>query len=351
MGNILISHKKIAAFGQALLDAFEVSTWHSKPVINGLVETSLRGVDSHGVRLIPHYVRAVMVGRIKKIPHFVFRQTSSSTGVLDADHGFGIAAGITAMDHAIGLAKKSGIGGVAVKNSSHFGAAAIFGLRAAKRDMIGMAFTDVDSLVFPYGGKKTYFGTNPICFTAPMEGEDAFCLDMATSRVPLNKILAYRAAKKPLESDWGADESGNPTTDPEKAVSPIPIGDYKGYGLAMMVAIFSSLLAGMPFGPHISAMYPLDGKRRNLGHFFLAINIAVFCSVRRFKKDLSQMARELRSISPVDSSTPVMVPGDPEKKQHALRSKNGIPIPPHDLEALRALAKELGIDSTPYFGS
>lgn len=346
-----ISHRKLTRFGYQALHGIGVPDNICKPVIDGLVETSLRGVDSHGVRLIPHYVRAVMVGRIKETPRFSFQQTSSSTGVVDADHGFGIAAGIIAMDYAIELAKKSGIGGVAVKHSSHFGAAAIFGLRAAKRDMIGMAFTDVDSLVFPYGGKKTYFGTNPICFTAPMEGEDAFCLDMATSRVPLNKILAFRALQKPLEPGWGADESGNPTTDPEKAVSPIPIGDYKGYGLAMMVAILSSLLCGMPFGRHISAMYPLDGKRRNLGHFFLALNIAKFCTVTSFKKGLSKMAREIRSIPPTKRGIRVMVPGDPEKKQYALRSKNGIPVPPHDLEALQSLAKELGIDSTPYFGS
>lgn len=351
MGDILISHRKIAAFGQALFHAVEVPLWHSRPVVDGLVETSLRGVDSHGVRLIPHYVHAVMVGRIKKTPRFSFQQASPSTGVLDADHGFGIAAGITAMDHAIELAKKSGIGGVVVKRSNHFGAAAIFGLKAARKSMIGMAFTDVDSLVFPYGGKKTYFGTNPICFTAPMEGEEPLCLDMATSRVPLNKILAYRAAKNPLEPGWGADESGNPTTDPEKAVSPIPVGDYKGYGLAMMVAIFSSLLAGMPFGRRIHAMYPLNGQRRNLGHFFLVIDIGRFRPISSFKKDLAQMANELRSIPPTKRGMSVMVPGDPEKKQYATRLRNGVPVPSHDVEAFRGVARELNIDSSAHFGS
>lgn len=350
MTDVSIPHKKITAFGRALFHAVSVASWHSEPVVDGLVETSLSGVDSHGIRLLPHYVRAVMVGRINKRPRFKYKKNSPSVGILDADHGFGIAAGVIAMDHAIDLAKTTGVGAISVRYSSHFGAAAIFALRAARKNMIGIAFTDVDSLVFPYGGKKTYFGTNPICFAAPMEGEEPWCLDMATSRIPLNKILAYRAAKKSLETGWGADKSGNPTTDPEKAVSPLSIGDYKGYGLAMMVAILSSLLAGMPFGQQITPMYPLDGRRRNLGHFFMAMNISSFRSIKGFKRDLSQMVRELRSITPRDAGSPVIVPRDPEKAKYILRLKNGIPVPMNDLESYRQLAIELGIDSSHYLG-
>jgi len=347
--DILVSAMDLRNFGYAALRSVGVASSMYRPVIDGLVETSLRGVDSHGVRLIPHYARAVLVGRIKKNARFSFRKTAPSTGVVDADHGFGIAAGLFAMDHAMKLAKSSGIGGVAVKHSSHFGAAAIYGLRAARKNMIGMAFTDVDSLVFPYGGKKTYFGTNPICFTAPMEGEDPFCLDIATTLVPLNKILAYRAAGKTLSTGWAADAEGHPTTDPEKAVAPIAIGEHKGYGLAMMVAIFSSLLVGAPFGNAINSMFPLNSKRRNLGHFFLAINIAKFRPVIQFKKDLRRMAHALRSIRPMDPQKPVMVLGDPEKKQFSVRSKNGIPVPKHDTQAFIQLAQEFNLDAKRFF--
>lgn len=342
---ISISAKRLRTFGYAVFRRVGVGPSIYKSVVDALVETSLRGVDSHGVRLLPHYVHAVMVGRIKKDASFSFCQTSPSTGIVDADHGFGIAAGVFAMDHAIGLARDSGMGGVAVKQSSHFGAAATYGLRAAKKNMIGMAFTDVDSLVFPYGGKQTYFGTNPICFTAPMEGEEPFCLDMATTLVPLNKILAYRAAGRILEPGWAADAQGNPTSDPQKAVSPIPIGAHKGYGLAMMVAILSSLLVGAPFGNAIPSMFPLNGKRRNLGHFFLAINIAAFRPVKQFKKDIKVMAQQLRAIPPVDPMNHVMVLGDPEKKMFSIRSKKGIPVPKHDIHAFTTLGSELGFDA------
>ncbi len=345
MSDVFISALRLKKFGYTALRRAGVGSDMYRPVVDALIETSLRGVDSHGVRLIPHYTRAVLVRRINKDAHFSFRQTAPSTGIVDADDGFGIAAGVFAMDHAIHLARATGVGVITVKHSSHFGAAAIFGLRAARKNMIGLSCTDVDSLVFPYGGKHTYFGTNPICFTAPMEGEGPFCLDMATTVVPLNKILAYRGANKSLESGWAADAEGNPTTDPHKAVSPIPIGGYKGYGLAMMVAILSSLLVGAPFGNAISSMFPLDNKRRNLGHCFLAINIAKFRSIAQFKKDMRTMARQLRSIPAIDPNVPVVVPGDPEKKTFAVRSKEGIPIPTHDIEAFMELSKALGLDA------
>lgn len=341
-----IKHDQLKKFGYQLIISSGVPKDIGTVVIDGLVETSLRGTDSHGIRLLSHYLRAIEAGRINRNPKFSFRKTSASTGIFDADNGLGIAAGVAAMDHAMSLAKKTGIGAVSVKNSSHFGAAAIYGLRAAHANMLGLAMTDVDSLVFPYGGKRTYFGTNPICFAAPIEDEEPFCLDMATSRVPLNKIFAYRSAHKKLEKGWAFDASGMETTDPYRAVSPAPMGDYKGYGLAAMVSILSSLLSGMPFGPTIPAMFPLDNKKRMLGHFFTAIDISKFQPVALFKRRMKQMADELRHVTPSHPRNPVLFPGDPEKKEYSLRLKNGIPVSVDIIKELNVLAKQAHIAVT-----
>jgi len=346
--SVLIDAKHVTAFGYEVFARLGVPKGVYQPVIDGLVETSLRGVDSHGIRLIPHYCYAVENGRITKDPRFSFRKTAAGTGILDADHGFGIAAGVAAMDYAVHLAKAAGIGMVTVKNSTHFAAAAIFGLQAARAGMIGLVGTDVDSLVFPHGGKETYFGTNPICFTAPVAGEDPFCVDMASSRVPLNKILAYRQAGKTLEAGWALDANGKPTTDPSTAVSPTPMGEYKGYSLAAMISVLSSVLVGMPFGPAIHPMYPLDGKRRELGHFFIALDISKFRPVSVFKKDMKRMVTELRVVPPADPKVPVLAPGDPEKEQYRLRSKKGIPVSAHDLDAFRTLVNHLHMDGKKY---
>lgn len=315
----------------------------SLSVVNGLLQTSLRGVDSHGIRLLPHYLRAARIGRINIHPRIAWKQTSASTYLMDADHAFGIVAGTLAMEKATVLAKTAGIGAVAVRHSSHFGAAALYSTAAARQNLIGLSCTNVDALVIPFGGKRAALGTNPICFAAPCTGEEPFCLDMATSTIPWNKVSTYRDSNVPLEEGWAVDAAGVPTTDPHAAVALTPFGGYKGYGLALMVEIFTSLLAGMPAATDIAAMYPLDRKKRNLAHFFLAIDIARFQPVSRFKKRLKTLLDLLRSQPPAEEFSQVLVPGDPENSCYAKRIRTGVLIPDAVREDYRKLAKEMGI--------
>ena len=314
-----------------------------KPVVDGLVETSLRGVDSHGIRLAPHYIRATLVGRINPKPKIKFKKTSPTTIIVDADHTYGITSGVIAMNKAIQMASRSGVGISVVKNSSHFGAAGIFGLMAAKKNMIGRAMTPVEDLVFPYGGKEAFLGTNAYCYAAPMQGEDPFILDMATTTISFNKLRMHQRDGRPLENGWAVDKNGEYTTDPNKAVALTHFGSYKGYGVALEPEIFASLLAGMPFGPYITHMFPLTEKKRNLSHFFEAIDIKRFVPVAIFKKRLKQMVDELRAIPPAEGFDRVRVPGDPEKELYAIRIKKGIPLTREVVEDFRNVAKEIGV--------
>ena len=173
------------------------------------------------------------------------------------------------MGHAIQLAGESGVGAVAVRNSSHFGSAAYFALMAAQQDMLGLSFTHADALMLTYGGTRPFFGTNPICFAAPCRDEEPFCLDMATTSVTWNRVLREYSQAGSVPTDWGVDEHGNGAGDPASMVALHPIGGYKGFGLGMMVDVLCGLLTGMPFGREISRMYadPIENKRY-LGHFF-----------------------------------------------------------------------------------
>lgn len=344
--SIFISDENLRKWGYKLFSSISVPKSIFQTVVDNLVDTSLRGVDSHGIRLIPHYIKAVILGRINRYPTLVFKKTAPSTGVLDADNSFGIVAGLKAMHHAITLAKKTGVGAVTVKNSSHFGAAAIYSLLAARNNMLGLSFTNTDSLVLPYGGKYPFLGTNPICFTAPVKGEDPFCLDMATSQIPWNKVLLYRLENRKLEKGWAADKNGKIVTDPNLAYSLLPIGLYKGYGLALMVEIFSSILTGMSWGPHVKPMYPLDGRNRSLGHFFMAIDISKFEKVSVFRERLKKLLNELRLTTKAAAFNKVMVPGDPEKESYKLRSKKGIPLSEKEVDLFANLTKELNISDS-----
>lgn len=343
MNQVYISNEKLKSFILNVLLKANVREDVAEYVAEGLVQTSLRGVDSHGVRLLPHYLKGVKGGRINPNPSYKFTQTSPSTGLLDADHTFGHAAGMEAAKRAIELANIAGTGHIAIYNSTHFGAAAYYALEIARHDMIGMSFTNTDALVKSYAGKKPFLGNNPICFTAPTQGEP-FCLDMATSIVTFNKIRQLRDEGLPAPAGVGANSEGIETTNPHEITTLLPVGGYKGYGLSMMVEILCSLLTGMPYGPHIPKMFeaPMNAKRF-LGQFITAMRVDCFQEKEIFKERLSAMIKELRNEPALDSNIPIQVAGDPEKKHYEERMKKGIPLKPSEFEAFQKMSKEYDI--------
>ena len=313
---------------------------HALQVAESLVETSLRGVDSHGIRLVPHYVKEILAGRVNPRPKFVFHKTALGTGVLDADDSLGIPAGIFAIDQCMKLSKKTGIAAVAVKNSSHFGAAALYALRAARQGFVAFAFTHTESLVVPFGAKRPVLGTNPVCFTAPCAGEDPICLDMSTTNMTWNKLQMFKAAKASIPAGWALDKEGRITTDYRAAEFLTPVGGYKGYGLGLMVEILSGVLAGGKLGTELTPMSPINNKKRNLGHFFMVINISAFDSPKRFERRMKSLATLLRHQKPAKGVRNVLVAGDPEKIMYRKRSKAGIPVDASLIEELNSVGKQ-----------
>lgn len=339
-----IQADRIRELYYSILDKIEVRKDVALHCVEGIVLASLRGIDSHGIRLFPHYVQGFEEGRLNKNPEFRFKRTSSSTGKLDGDHSQGHAAGAQGMLKAIEIAEESGIGAVAVYNSSHFGVAAYYAFMAAKKDMIGLSFTHATAHVLSYGGTRPFFGNNPICMVVPCEDEEPFCFDMATTVATFNKVQQYKEQGHPIPIGWGVDKIGKDTDDPSRVESLLPIGDYKGFGLSMMVEILCSLLTGAHYGPHVSPMFgnPMNEKRL-LGHFFMAIRIDCFENPAVFKKRLKEMMDSLRQEPSREADVIVKVPGDPEKKFFDVRSQNGIPVPEKLLDQLAVLADEYGV--------
>ena len=168
-------HNKLKDICNKLLISAGIGDAIAKEVSECLIQTSLRGVDSHGIRLLPHYIRVAKSGRINKKPNCSFKKTSPTTGIYDADHTYGHAAASFAMKEAINMADNSGAGFVVVKNSTHFSASAYYALQASEKDMIGVSCTNTSSMMVPTRGKRPYLGTNPISFTFPCEGESPIC--------------------------------------------------------------------------------------------------------------------------------------------------------------------------------
>lgn len=323
---VLLDNERLSARMKAVFLSHGLHIDSTNHAVESMIQTSLRGVDSHGINLFPHYVRSVDSGRINKNPSFALHKTAVSTGILAADAAIGHHAGAVGMDHAIAMAKETGIGAVNVMNSSHFGAAAYFGMRAAHANCLGFAFTNADALVKAHNAKSSFFGTNPICFTAPLNDEEPFCLDMATSLISWNKVKNYRIKNEELETGWAFDKAGNPVTNPHDAASLRPAADYKGFGLGMMIDILCAVLVGGVVGKDMLPMFTSPAAaQRKVGHFFMAIDIEKFQDPTLFKNYLTNIVERIRTMEAIENET-MMVAGDPEKKAFAHRKINGIPM-------------------------
>jgi LDH2 family malate/lactate/ureidoglycolate dehydrogenase len=343
---INIPDENVHEFARNALVSAGVDEAVADATADGLWTASIRGVDSDGIRLLPHYLKELQGGRINPTPDFEFEQTAGAIGTLNADHTYGIAAGKRAMEHAIELAEDAGVGHVSVNNSSHCGSMATFGLMAARQDMIGYATTHGTANTKLPGSTQPFFGNNPICVAAPMADEDPFCFDAAMTPITFNKVKQHRDTGEPLPPGTAVDKSGIETRDPHEADQLQYIGDYKGYGFAMVGDIFNGLLSGMPVGRDISSMFddPLS-EQRKLGHYFSAIRIDAFTDPDEFKRRLQELSADIRDEPRIDEDEPIQVPGDPEKQVKADRKEVGIPIPNHDLERFDRIANNLDIHS------
>ncbi|MBI3619773.1 Ldh family oxidoreductase [Candidatus Roizmanbacteria bacterium] len=339
-----IRKEKIKKLLGTLFKKIKVRKEIYSPVIDGLIETSLRGVDSHGIRLAPHYLEATLLGRINPDPQFEFSQTRASTMKIDADNTYGITVSTIGMNKAVKMARKTGVGVVSIYNSSHFGAAGIYGQIAAENDMIGFSMTHVEDLVAPYGGTKPFFGTNAYCFTAPMADERPFILDMATSAISFNMLRMHQSKIKALKLGLAIDKHGKFTINPNEAVTLTPFGGYKGYGIQAQVEILCSMLTGMPFGPFITHMFPLTMEKRRLAHFLMAIDIEAFIDIKTFKKRMKEMAEIVRKMTPSEGFSEVRLAGDRSKREYIKRLKEGIPITKETIDDFQRVAPKIGLE-------
>ncbi|NIC04108.1 Ldh family oxidoreductase [Billgrantia bachuensis] len=337
----------LQTFMQRALARCEVDEASRNAVARALVTASRMGTDSHGLRLLPHYVRAVQGGRINPRPAMRFTRRLPGTGYLDADDGFGHLAGYTAIEHAIAMAEEIGIGAVAVGHSSHFGAAGCYALEAAQRGYIGLSTCNADALVSLHHGQGPFHGTNPIAFAAPVPDQPPYLLDMATSSIPWNRVKQYAAIERELPPDVVVDRQGNLTTDASQAVSLLPLGGadfgFKGAGLAGMAEVLSATLTGMIHG---FRMLPMSGDDmstpRGVGHFFLVMCPDAFVERGVFDRGMLAYLKDLRA-QPALEGREVLAPGDREWRCQARRDAEGIPLDSANVVAYAELAEELAI--------
>ncbi|MHB9038004.1 MAG: Ldh family oxidoreductase [Armatimonadota bacterium] len=303
-----------------------------------MVHANARGVDSHGVLRVAHYIKRIETGSINPTPSNKITRTSAATAMLDGDDGLGHVSCQVAMQEAIKIAEESGVGFVGVNNSSHCGALSFHVSAAIEAGKLGMAFSQTDKRVTAFGGKQPFFGTNPLCIGAPSSSGQPVMLDMATSLVAWGHIVKAQGLNKPVPEEWGVAEDGSATTDPHKMTWLAPAAGPKGYGLGAIVDIMTGLLCGGAFGPHVVTMYGDYEQKRKLCHMVAAIDYKKFAGAETFLDSMKNMIDEMHQVPPAEGFQSVLAPGEPEYLKEQDRKKNGIPIDDHVWEELNALA-------------
>lgn len=314
-----VAAAELAELMSRALRARGLSEEHLGFVVDGLVEASLRGIDTHGIRLFPTYLAELDGGRSAAKPIFTWHGEKPAAKTLDAGNALGLVAGRVACAEAVRLAQQYGIGAVSVRRSNHFGAASVYTLAMARAGVMGLSFSNSDALVAPHQGKRPIFGTNPLSMAVKGEQGEMFCADLATSQVSYSRVKAYRAQGLPIEPGWAIVED-------EELRALKPLGGHKGHCLSMMVEILCALLAGMPFDHEISHLYdpPFDAPRQ-VSHLFLAIDPEAFGNGAAFRQSLNRLLALVRE-EPAEEGERVLVPGDLEKESTHRRLALGIPL-------------------------
>jgi len=339
---------KIQDFCLKLFDLIGAEQNVASACVSSVMHGTRFGVDSHGVRLIPHYINVLETGRLNKNPSIKFKKLKLGSGLLDGDHSQGALPTYTAMDHAIEMARKTGIAAVGITNSSHFGPAGAYTLHAAKKDMIALAFCNSDSFVRLFDGAERFHGTNPISMAVPTGEPDPWLFDMATSSVPFNRVELFRSLDQKLPQNVASDKIGNSTLDPHVAEMLDPLGarfGFKGAGLGGISEIFSAVLTGMKLSPELLPMSGPDMTTpRELGAFVIAIDPEGFLGSFLLKQGMQRYLNLLRNSASKEKSV-VMAPGDREWQTAHDRDKNGVFLDPVTIKQFKLLADRFGISS------
>jgi L-2-hydroxycarboxylate dehydrogenase (NAD+) len=312
-----------------------------------LVQTDLRGVESHGVsNMLRNYVDLFRSGKLNPRPEWKILREFPGTATIDGDGGLGVIQGPRAMQLAIEKARTVGIGVVTMHNSGHLGAVGHHAMLAAQQDMVGVCMTAGHIRAAPTFGREARIGTNPISFAAPARKEPFILFDAATTTIARNKITLAKRLGAQLEPGWVAGPDGQPimelTSVPDNDVfqllplgSTRELGSHKGYGLSIMVEVLATLLSG-------AVPYMVDSTS-TAKHYFAAYNIAAFTDVDQFKDTADQMLRVLQDTPPAEGHERVLYPGLLEYEHELERREEGIPLHREVVDWFDSITTELDL--------
>jgi L-2-hydroxycarboxylate dehydrogenase (NAD+) len=346
MSDCRVTFAQLRGFITAAMAQLGLPPADAQAVGSLMAEAELQGSDGHGVmRLLP-YARRIRAGGINLHPQITVLQERPGMALLDGDNGMGHLVMRRAAQMAIEKARSCGIGWVGARLSNHAGPASLYARMPMAHDMIGLYFAVGNANHLPpWGGLDMLLSTNPIAVAVPAGDEPPVVLDMATTVAAYGKVKAKAQRGEQMPIGWMIDRLGQPLTDPKRAEEGflMPIGGYKGYGLALIVGLLAGTLNGAAMGSEVIDFNHDDTSTTNTGQAILAIDLAAFGDVAGFKARVDKLVRELRASERMPDVERIWLPGEQSHERRAANERDGIPIGAALLRQLDKFAQEAGI--------
>src|SRR5947209_8624482 len=342
--------KDLEAFVARALTALGLPASDAEQVARLMILADLRGADGHGIFRLPQYVRRIRAGGLNVGPNIRVVQETEAMALVDGDDGMGHLVMRFAVQVAMDKAERVGVSWVGVRQSNQAGPAALYAMMPLERDMIGIyiAVGSANHLP-PWGGIDLLLSTNPIAFAIPALEEPPIILDMATTVAAYGKVKTKAQRGEQLPTGWMIDAFGRPLTDPKRAEEGflLPIGDYKGYGLALVFGLLAGTLNGAAFGRDVIDFNKDDTTSTNTGQVIVALDIARFSPVETFKRNVDEVIRQMRNSQRMQGVEHIRVPGEQSHATWFERSNIGVPMNDNLFRDLQRLAGDLGIEGLP----
>jgi len=313
-------------------------------VAKTVIEADLTGSDAHGIFRLAQYVRWLREGRINPRPGIKTITSGPATALVDGDNGMGHLVMSHAANVAVELACASGVAWVGARRSNHAGAAGVYAAIPLQHGMIGIygAASSANHMA-PWGGAEPLIGTNPIAFAIPAGAEAPVVLDIATSVSSFGYIREHALQGNPIPEGWVIDRAGKPITDASRATEGtlLPIGGYKGSGLALIIGLLAGVLNGAAFGRDVRDFGTDARSEANTGQFVIALDVARFLPLAAFTAEVDRHLRELRASARLPGFDAIRIPGEARRRRREERSRAGVALTPALLTQLGELAANL----------
>ena len=311
-----------------------------------MAEADLQGSDGHGVIRLPQYSRRIQAGGINVRPEIRVVREKAAMAVIDGDNGMGHLVVSRAVDLAIAKARECGVGWVSARYSNHAGPASLYARKPLEHQMLGLYFAVGNANHLPpWGGMEMLLSTNPIAAAFPAGDEPAVVLDMATTVAAYGKVKARAKRGEPLPVGWMIDREGKPLTDATRAGEGflLPIGEHKGYGLALMVGLLAGTLGGAAMGRDVIDFNADHESVTNTGQAILVLDLAAFGDPAAFGEALEALIRDLRGSARLPGVERIWLPGEQSHLKREAARKAGIALAPSLVSELDQLADSLRV--------